>query len=330
MAWSRERICLDCGRVDTLRRDNPALRCRSCANRVAGAAGLVTIRARAKPKQKRPRIPGERVERECLTCQRQFTVLACVLKSNASGNFCCRPCYNRWLARTPSLRGRGTGWRDVAHAAIQRAPFSYMKIAMGGKGISGDTIADWSPAFALVPSLNIAYVWHATSHLIDVAIGLQNIGFECRQQIIWHKTVAAMSRSAYHWRHEPCWYAVRKGKTADWCGTRDQSTVWDAASPKHIMSGSKEERFDHPTQKPVILMQRPIENHRGDVYEPFSGSGTTLMAAEITGRRCFAVEIEPRFVDVAIQRWQNFTGNTATRPDGTPYQAARREAVPAD
>ena len=222
-------------------------------------------------------------------------------------------------------------WRDRAgHNEMAPASRSYMKLAMGGKGISGDTIADWSPAFTLVPSLNVAYVWHATSHLIDVAVGLQNIGFECRQQIIWHKTVAAMSRSAYHWRHEPCWYAVRKGKTADWCGSRDQSTVWDAASPKHIMSGSKEEKFDHPTQKPIVLMQRPIENHRGDVYEPFCGSGTTLLAAEIAHRSCYAIEIEPRFVDVAVTRWQNFTGQIATRPDGQAFQTGRREAVSAD
>jgi DNA modification methylase len=80
------------------------------------------------------------------------------------------------------------------------------------------------------------------------------------------------------------------------------------------MGGSDEEKFDHPTQKPVALMRRPILNHTSPgecVYEPFSGSGTTIIAAETTGRSCLAVEIDPRYVDVAVQRWQELTGKTA-------------------
>ena len=206
-------------------------------------------------------------------------------------------------------------WRD--RAGLNRcgpAEPSYMKQRIEGHtttSISGDRIADWSPAFALVPSLAIAYVWHATSHMIEVAQGLQAIGFELRQQIIWEKTVAAISRQAYHWKHEPCWYAVRKGQTAKWIGTKDQTTIWEAASPKQISSGSKEEKFDHPTQKPIALMERPIKNHNGAVYEPFAGSGTTLMASETLGRNCYSIEIDPRFVDVIVTRWQNFTGRAA-------------------
>jgi DNA modification methylase len=206
-------------------------------------------------------------------------------------------------------------WRD--RAGLNRrgpAEASYMKQRIEGHTtttISGDTIADWSPAFALVPSLAIAYVWHATSHTIEVAQGLKSIGFELRQQIIWEKTVAAISRQAYHWKHEPCWYAVRKGQTGKWIGTKDQTTIWEAASPKQISSGSKEQKFDHPTQKPIALMERPIKNHDGAVYEPFGGSGTTLMASETLGRNCYSIEIEPRFVDVIVTRWQNFTGRAA-------------------
>jgi hypothetical protein len=79
-----------------------------------------------------------------------------------------------------------------------------------------------------------------TSHLVEGAVGLERIGFHERQQLIWNKTAAAMSRRAYHWKHEPCWYAVRRGKTARWLGSRDQNTIWDAASPKRIMGGSTE------------------------------------------------------------------------------------------
>ena len=206
-------------------------------------------------------------------------------------------------------------WRD--RAGLNRsdhAVSTYVKRRTEGHTVTsmaGDAIADWSPAFSLVPSLAIAYVWHATSHMIEVAEGLRSIGFELRQQIIWEKTVAAISRQAYHWKHEPCWYAVRKGQTAKWIGTKDQTTIWEAASPKQISSGSKEQKFDHPTQKPIALMERPIKNHDGAVYEPFGGSGTTLMASETLGRNCYSTEIEPRFVDVILTRWQNFTGRAA-------------------
>jgi len=225
-------------------------------------------------------------------------------------------------------------WRDRAGLGSGPAGPSYTKRRIAGHTItsmSGDTVADWSPAFALVSSLAIAYVWHATSHMIEVALGLQRLGFELRQQIIWEKTVAAISRQAYHWKHEPCWYAVRKGHTANWIGTKDQTTIWEAASPKQISSGSKEEKFDHPTQKPIALMERPIKNHDGAVYEPFGGSGTTLMACETLGRNCYAIEIEARFVDVIVTRWQNFTGRTAVL-DGTQqtFEQVKLDRLPKD
>ena len=129
--------------------------------------------------------------------------------------------------------------------------------------------------------------------MIAVGEGLGRIGFELRQQIIWAKTLPVIGRSAYNWPHEPCWYAVRAGKTASWLGDHLDSTVWEFASPKMIMAGSAEEKFDHPTQKPIEGMARPIRHHAGDVYDPFVGSGTTVVAAETLGRRCYAMEIDP-------------------------------------
>jgi DNA modification methylase len=134
---------------------------------------------------------------------------------------------------------------------------------------------------------------------------LEKSGFLVRQQIVWVKPMAPLSRSAYHWRHEPCWYAVRKGQTARWAGGRAETTVWEVASPLHLMSGSDEESTVHPTQKPLECMARPIRNHgaEGDVvYDPFLGSGTTLVAAHRLGRRCFGAEIEPKYVEVALRR----------------------------
>lgn len=183
--------------------------------------------------------------------------------------------------------------------------------------ISDDTIADWSPAFELVPSLDTAYVWHASAFAVEVGTGLRRIGFELKQQIIWRKPHFTLSRQHYHWQHEPCWYA-RKDGAAKFRGSRDQSTIWDAASPKMLMNpaGEREEKVDHPTQKPIALYVRPIENHlkRGEVfYEPFGGSGTGIAAAETTGRRCFSMEIDPRFIDVIVARWERVSGRKAER-----------------
>src|SRR5262249_22279644 len=102
------------------------------------------------------------------------------------------------------------------------------------------------------------------------------------------------------------------------------TTIWDAASPKMIMGGSDEEKFDHPTQKPVELMRRPILNHtkRGEpIYEPFLGSGTTLAAAEVSGRICLGIELDPKYVDVAVKRWQTLTNKQAILDgDGRPFE----------
>jgi hypothetical protein len=117
----------------------------------------------------------------------------------------------------------------------------------------------------------------------------------------------AISRGAYHRGHEPCWYAVRKGKTS-------QSTVWEVANPNPFggSAGKGEDGITgHGTQKPVEIMRRPILNHtrRGEaVYDLFPGSGTTLIAAESTGRICYGIDIDPRYVDIAVMRWQNSSG----------------------
>ena len=135
---------------------------------------------------------------------------------------------------------------------------------------------------------------------------MEAAGFAIRAQIIWDKTRLVIGRGDYHWQHEPAWYAVRKGKTGHWAGDRKQTTVWGIS---HLKSET-----GHGTQKPVECMKRPIENNSSPgqaVYEPFSGSGTTIIAAEMTGRACYAVELAPAYVDVAVQRWQAFTGERA-------------------
>ncbi|HUA82655.1 MAG TPA: site-specific DNA-methyltransferase [Bryobacteraceae bacterium] len=228
-------------------------------------------------------------------------------------------------------------WRDRA-GINKRGPAepSYMKHRIEGHTqtkISGDTIADWSPAFELVPSLQVAYVWHASRFTSEVLSGLLRIGFIHHQQLIWRKTQAALTRTHYWFSHEPCWY-VRK-KNAHWYGRPgENTTVWDAASPKMIMGGSDETKFDHPTQKPVELMRRPILNHlkRGElVYDPFLGSGTTVAAAEVTERVCYGLELDPKYVDVVILRWQELTGQQATlEADGRTFAQIKAERLGVD
>ena len=217
-------------------------------------------------------------------------------------------------------------WRDRAglngHGPAEP---SYMKHRSEGHtntSISSDTRADWSEAFVIVESLQVAYVWHASVFTREVLDGLLKIGFLYPQQIIWNKGRTVLTRTHYWYQHEPCWY-VRK-KNAPWYGKAgENSTIWDSPSPKFIMGHSDEEKWDHPTQKPCDLMRRPILNHtrRGElVYDPFLGSGTTLIAAEHAQRVCYGLELDPRYVDVIVERWQGYSGKVAAREDGTLFQ----------
>jgi DNA modification methylase len=223
-------------------------------------------------------------------------------------------------------------WRDRAGLnGCGPAESSYMKRRTEGHTettISGDTRADWSEAFELVPSLQIAYVWHASKFTREVLDGLLRIGFLHHQQIIWDKGRTVLTRTLYWFQHEPCWF-VRK-KNAPWYGKAgENSTIWASPSPKFIMGGSDEQTFDHPTQKPVELMRRPILNHlkRGElVYDPFLGSGTTLAAAELTERACLGLELDAKYIDVVIQRWQTLAGKKATLDgDGRTFEEIAEE-----
>jgi DNA modification methylase len=179
--------------------------------------------------------------------------------------------------------------------------------------VANDDRADWRAAWALFPG-EVAYVWHAGVHARTVIEGLEAAGFVVRSQIVWAKPRFVLGRGDYHWQHEPCLYAVRKGGTGHWQGARDQATLWPIST-----AGDEDAATVHGTQKPVECMRRPILNNSapGDlVYDPFLGSGTTLVAAEATGRVCLAMDVEPRYVDVAVQRWQWMTGRHAALAGG--------------
>lgn len=184
--------------------------------------------------------------------------------------------------------------------------------------ISNDDRVDWSEAYRLFPG-DVAYIWHAGVHAGEVAAGLEVAGFRIRAQIVWRKQHFALGRGDYHWQHEPCWYAVREGKSSHWCGDRTQSTVWEVPNLNPFGGSHEEPATGHGAQKPIELMRRPILNNtrRGEVvYDPFLGSGTTLSAAQLTDRVCYGLEIDPRYVDVIVSRWQNLTGQKAVLEGG--------------
>jgi DNA modification methylase len=206
-------------------------------------------------------------------------------------------------------------WRNQAGAARTKRT---------GKVLNDDR-ADWREAWALFPG-DVAYVWHGALHSSTVAESLVAADFAVRSQIIWAKDRLVLSRGDYHWQHEPCWYAVRKSGKGHWAGDRKQTTLW------HISGKDQDAATVHGTQKPVECMRRPILNNSSPgqaVFEPFMGSGTTLIAAETTGRVCFGIELNPAYADVAVERWQQFTGANAVLAD-TGETFADLEAKKAD
>ncbi len=196
--------------------------------------------------------------------------------------------------------------------------------------VQNDGVADWREAWRLFPG-DVAYVWHAAINSRSVIESLIAAKFAMRAEIIWAKNRLVIGRGDYHWQHEPCIYAVREGKRGHWAGDRSQTTLW--AIPQRAKDGNEDAVQTHGTQKPVECMRRPMLNNskRGDaVYEPFSGSGTSIIAAEATGRQCFAMELDPAYVDMAVLRWEQFSGRTAVlEATGEGYQVTRFERLSA-
>jgi DNA modification methylase len=207
-------------------------------------------------------------------------------------------------------------WREAAGLGAQRQTGT----------VPNDDRIDWREAYQLFHG-NVAYVWHGGLHAGAVAASLEQAGFRIRAQLIWAKQHFAISRGNYHWQHESCWYAVREGQSAHWCGDRKQSTLWKVPNLNPFGGTTADLATGHGTQKPVELMRRPMLNHteRGEiVYDPFLGSGSTLAAAEDSGRICYGVEIDPLYTDVIVQRWQKLTGKAAIlEGDGRTFDQIR-------
>lgn len=185
------------------------------------------------------------------------------------------------------------------------------RLGEGGRAtgkVKNDDLVDWTDAYNLFPG-NVVYIWHASLFTHIVGQNVIDCDFDIISQIIWVKNNFALSRGDYHWQHEPCIYAVKKGAKHNWQGARDQSTTWEISSQKK--AETENEKLGHGTQKPVECMARPIKNNSKPneyIYDPFCGSGTTLIACEKLGRICLTQELDPKYVDMTIKRWQKFTG----------------------
>lgn len=151
------------------------------------------------------------------------------------------------------------------------------------------------------------YVWHADSEGFNFRGAAHDIGWQIRQCIVWVKNCMVLGRQDYQWRHEPCLYGWKEGAAHSWYSDRKQTTVLEFDKPRR--------NGEHPTMKPVDLIKYQVENSSapGDiVLDLFGGSGTTLIACEMTGRINRSMELDPRYCDVIVRRWQLFTGKAAT------------------
>lgn len=167
------------------------------------------------------------------------------------------------------------------------------------------------------------YVAMSSSELDTLQTAFRKAGGKWSTFIIWAKNTFTLGRADYQRQYEPILYGWRDGMDRYWCGARDQGDVWFVNKP------AKNDL--HPTMKPVELAERAVRNSsksKDIVLDPFGGSGTTLIACEKTGRRARLIELDPKYVDVIVRRWQTFTGKIATRAsDGTPFDlAASRDA----
>lgn len=152
----------------------------------------------------------------------------------------------------------------------------------------------------------VFYIWHADSEGYNFRGAAQDAGWKVRQCLIWKKSQLVMGRQDYHWKHEPCLYGWKEGAGHLWAADRKQTTILEFDKPQR--------NGEHPTMKPVALFEYQLLNNTkgGDiVLDSFGGSGTTIIAAEKNGRIGYAMELDPKYCDVIVKRWQEFAGKTA-------------------
>jgi DNA modification methylase len=179
--------------------------------------------------------------------------------------------------------------------------------------LAGDETADlYGPILKLAYEFSDAkaavYLWHSDGKAVDVFAALDSAKYVRRITIIWNKNIAQFGAlsAQYKQKHEPCHYLFKKGESPRWFGPTNETTVWDI--------DRNQTNEHHPTEKPIGIMGRPIQNSSevtDIILDFFLGSGTTLIAAEQLGRKCYGMEISPQYCDVIVKRWENLTGKKA-------------------
>lgn len=163
-------------------------------------------------------------------------------------------------------------------------------------------------ADAVMKEGGVFYIWHSDSEGYNFRGACQDAGWKVRECLIWNKNSLVMGRQDYHWKHEPCLYGWKEGHAHLWNSDRKQTTVLEFDRPSR--------NAEHPTMKPIKLFAYQITNSTlegGIVFDPFGGSGTALIASEMTGRTCYTMELDPRYIDVIVKRWENLTGRKAEK-----------------
>lgn len=210
-----------------------------------------------------------------------------------------------------------TGGGCLVDMWLTDPPYNVDYKSADGKKIKNDSMSDadfreflqdaFATASATMKPGAPFYIWHADSEGYNFRAACKATGLDVRECLIWNKNSMVLGRQDYQWKHEPCLYGWKEG-SHKWYSDRKQTTVIDFDRPS--------KNAEHPTMKPIGLMAYLIQNStkEGDfVLDSFGGSGSTLIACEQTGRKCMTMELDPRYVDVIVKRWENLTGNKAIK-----------------
>jgi site-specific DNA-methyltransferase (adenine-specific) len=207
---------------------------------------------------------------------------------------------------------------NVAYTGKTKDALTIQNDSMGDEAFRTFLRDAFVTADAVLKPGAVFYVWHADLEGYNFRGACKDAGWKVRQCLIWQKSSMVMGRQDYHWQHEPCLYGWKDGAGHLWASDRKQTTLLKFDRP------SRSE--DHPTMKPVALFEYQLLNNTkgGDiVLDSFGGSGTTLIAAEKNGRIARIMELDPKYVDVIVKRWEDFSGQKAVlESTGEPFKAA--------
>ena len=218
-----------------------------------------------------------------------------------------------WLTDPPynvDMKAKNEMLQKAGKARKDSATFGIINDKMSDDDFRAFLTECYTSADAAMKEGAVFYIWHADSEGYNFRGAAKDMGWQIRQCLVWRKSVMAIGRQDYHWQHEPCLYGWKDGAAHLWASDRKQTTVLDFNKP--ASSGL------HPTTKPVDLFEYQMLNNTkgGDaILDSFGGSGTTVIAAEKNSRDAFAMELDPKYCDVIIKRWQDFTGQEATHEE---------------